>query len=65
MDLWRIRAAIEAVAAMAIVAKSVGDDYSHVEDWTWGELKDQLINALRRNGLSHKEFESLCKEKGL
>lgn len=65
MDLWRIRAAIESVAALAIVAKSVGDDYSHVEDWTWGELKDQLVNALRRNGLSHKEFESLCKEKGL
>lgn len=65
MDLWRIRADIEAVAAVAITAKAVGNGYGCVEDWGWGELTDQLLNSLKRNKLPHSDLEHLLKEKGL
>lgn len=65
MDETTFRAAVEAAAGIAIVAKSLHNSGSIMEDWTWADMRDELANGLKAYGIPNDEFLAYCEEMGL
>lgn len=65
VDYGELRAAIEAAAGLAIMARSLNGSGWLMEDWSWSDMRFELTCALRANNIPYEDFNNYCDKRGL
>lgn len=65
VDYGELRAAIEAAAGLAIMARSLNESGWLMEDWSWSDMRFELTCALKANNIPYEDFNNYCDKRGL
>ncbi len=65
VDYGELRAAVEAAAGLAIMARSLNKSGWLMEDWSWSDMRFELTCALKANGIPYEDFNAYCDKRGL
>lgn len=65
VDYDELRAAVEAAAGLAIVARSLNKSGFLMENWSWSDMRFELTCALKANNIPYEDFNNYCDKRGL